>query len=66
LPSSNVYKGRLCDSSRHPSYFSSDPERAKRGISKLESFEFDAVYLSHGDDISTGGREKLAELLRNL
>lgn len=49
-----------------PSYFSSDPDRAKREIFKLESFEFDAVYLSHGDDIPTGGREKLAELLRNL
>ena len=49
-----------------PSYFNSDPDRAKREIFKLESFEFDAVYLSHGDDIPTGGREKLAELLRNL
>lgn len=49
-----------------PSRFSSDPEMARRGISKLEAFEFDAIYPSHGDDILTGGKGKLTELLRSL
>lgn len=49
-----------------PSRFSSDPGEALESISKLEAFDFEAVYLSHGEDVLTGGRERLAGLLRNL
>ena len=49
-----------------PSRFSSDPGEALAGISRLEAFDFEAVYLSHGDDVLTGGKERLGELLRSL
>jgi glyoxylase-like metal-dependent hydrolase (beta-lactamase superfamily II) len=49
-----------------PSRFSSDPGEALESISKLETFDFEAVYLSHGEDVLTGGRERLAGLLRSL
>ncbi|MCW3979533.1 MAG: MBL fold metallo-hydrolase, partial [Candidatus Bathyarchaeota archaeon] len=42
-----------------PSRFSSDPGEALGGISKLEAFDFEAVYLSHGDDVLSGGKERL-------
>lgn len=53
-------KGELRPS---PSHYSSDPDEAKGGILKLEALEFDAIYLSHGEDILTGGKEKLKGLL---
>lgn len=47
-----------------PTIYSSDPEEALRGITKLVTYEFEAVYLSHGEDIPIGGKERLEELLR--
>jgi glyoxylase-like metal-dependent hydrolase (beta-lactamase superfamily II) len=49
-----------------PSRFSFDPGEALGGISRLAAFDFEAIYLSHGDDVLTGGKERLGELLRSL
>jgi glyoxylase-like metal-dependent hydrolase (beta-lactamase superfamily II) len=48
------------------SRFSEDPAEALKGLSRLESLDFDAIYVSHGDDLITGGKEELASLLGRI
>ncbi len=49
-----------------PSRYNSDTDEALRSISTFTSYDFDAIYPSHGIDITTSGKEKLTELLRSL
>lgn len=49
-----------------PSHFNSDPKEALRGVAKLDLYEFDAVYVSQGEDLPDGGKERLEELLKML
>jgi glyoxylase-like metal-dependent hydrolase (beta-lactamase superfamily II) len=65
FPGDSVFgdKGSLKPS---PSRYNSNTEEALRNISTLTSYDFDALYPSHGIDITISGKEKLTELLRSL
>jgi len=48
------------------SRFSEDSAEALKGLSRLESLDFDAIYVSHGDDLITGGKEELSSFLGRI
>ncbi len=58
--------GGRCSLRPPSSHFNSDPEEALRGIAKLDLYGFDAVYLSHEEDLPDGRKERLEELLKRL
>jgi glyoxylase-like metal-dependent hydrolase (beta-lactamase superfamily II) len=49
-----------------PSLYSKDPKGALESIRRLRGFNFDAVMVSHGDDVLSGGKEALEDLLKHL
>lgn len=49
-----------------PDRYCEDPEMAKRGLRRLLKLDFDALLVSHGDDILENGRAELKRLLDEL
>ncbi len=49
-----------------PDRYCEDPAMAKRGLRKLLKLDFDALLVSHGDDILENGRAELKRLLGKL
>ena len=49
-----------------PAQFTADPVTANESIVKLGSFDYDAIYFGHGEPITSGGADLVAELAASL
>lgn len=48
------------------SIYCEDYEEALRSLGRLRELDFEAIYVSHGWDVTSGGKRALLELLRHL
>ena len=47
-------------------FFTHDIETAKASVIHLENYDFESIMFSHGNDVNTGGKEMILNLIRKL